>query len=132
MSALAPPTPRPFARLRTRLLAVTCLLAAACGPSRSPEDPEVRAEALRIWTDRCANCHGPTGNADGPQARHLLVPPRRLSDRAWQATVTDDHLRTVILEGGAAVGLHPVMAANPDLRGKPEVLDALIEHVRGL
>ena len=102
------------------------VLLAACGPSRSPQDPEVRAEAQKIWSDRCANCHGPTGNADGPQARHLLVPPRRLSDRAWQSSVTDDHLRTVILEGGAAVGL------NPDLRSRPEVLDALVAHVRSL
>jgi mono/diheme cytochrome c family protein len=108
------------------------LLAAACGPARSPQDPEVRAQARQIWQDRCANCHGPTGAGDGPQARHLLVPPRRLSDRAWRATVSDEHLRTVIVEGGAAVGLDPVMAPNPDLRARPEVLEALVEHVRGL
>lgn len=116
---------------RTLALALT-LVIAACGPSRSSEDPAVKAEARQLWQDRCTNCHGPTGNADGPQARHLLVPPRRLSDPAWQSTVTDDHLRTVILEGGPAVGLNPVMAPNPDLRGKPEVLDALVALVRGL
>jgi mono/diheme cytochrome c family protein len=114
------------------LLVAASLLVLACGPSRSPRDPEVQAEARRLWQDRCANCHGPTGNADGPQARHLLVAPRRLSDPGWRATVTDDHLRTVILEGGAAVGLSPVMAANPDLRSRPEVLDALVEHLRSL
>lgn len=125
-------TPRASSsRARACLIAVA-LVTAACSPSRSPQDPTVRAEARQIWQDRCANCHGLTGNADGPQARHLLVPPRRLSDPAWQSSVTDEHLRTVILEGGPAVGLNPVMAPNPDLRGKPEVLDALIELVRGL
>lgn len=117
---------------RTLALALALVITAACSPSRSSQDPAVKAEARQIWQDRCANCHGPTGNADGPQARHLLVPPRRLSDPAWQSTVTDEHLRTVILEGGPAVGLHPVMAPNPDLRGKPEVLDALVELVRAL
>jgi len=113
-------------------LTLVCLLAGACGPSRSSHDPAVRAEARQIWQDRCANCHGPRGNGDGPQARHLVVPPRRLSDPSWRDGVTDEHLRTVILEGGAAVGLNPVMAPNPDLRGKPEVIDALVEHLRGL
>lgn len=122
-------------RASRHALALACLLAlttTACSASRSPTDPAVRAEARQIWQDRCANCHGPTGNADGPQARHLLVEPRRLSDPAWRSTVTDEHLRTVILEGGPAVGLHPVMAPNPDLRSKPEVLEALVELVRGL
>ena len=114
------------------LLTLACLWTTACGPSRSPHDPAVKAEALAIWKDRCANCHGLRGHGDGPQARHLLVSPRRLSDPIWRAGVTDEHLRTVILEGGAAVGLNPVMAPNPDLRAKPEVLDALVEHVRGL
>lgn len=107
-------------------------VASACEPARSPHDPAVKAEARQLWQDRCANCHGPTGDGDGPQARHLLVPPRRLSDAAWRASVSDEHLRTVILEGGAAVGRNPVMAANPDLRGRPEVLEALVAHVRGL
>ena len=118
--------------VRALALALACLSATACGPSRSPHDPAVRAEALEIWRGRCANCHGPRGHGDGPQARHLLVSPRRLSDPIWQRGVTDEHLRTVILEGGASVGLDPVMAPNPDLRGRPEVLDALVEHVRGL
>lgn len=116
-----------------RLCAVLVLgLLYACGQSASPHDPAVRAEAQQIWQERCTTCHGPTGNGDGPQARHLQVEPRRLSDRAWQSTVSDEHLRTVILEGGPAVGLHPLMAPNPDLRSKPAVLEALVQHVRGL
>jgi mono/diheme cytochrome c family protein len=117
---------------RGLVLGVAGLVAMGCAAARSPQDPEVRVEAQQIWRDRCANCHGPAGHGDGPQARHLLVKPRRLSDDGWRGTVSDEHLRTVILEGGAAVGLHPVMAANPDLRDRPEVLEALVAHVRAL
>jgi mono/diheme cytochrome c family protein len=118
---------------RGSVLALACVaLVAACQAPRSPSDPAVQAEARQIWQDRCANCHGLQGHGDGPQARHLLVPPRRLSDRAWRAAVSDEHLHTVIVEGGAAVGLDPVMAPNPDLRGKPEVVQALVEHLRRL
>lgn len=113
-------------------LALALASSVACGERASPQDPAVRAEAQRIWQERCTNCHGPTGQGDGPQARHLAVKPRRLRDPAWQPTVTDEHLRTVILEGGPAVNLHPLMPPNPDLREKPAVLDALVEHVRGL
>jgi mono/diheme cytochrome c family protein len=124
---------RASTRTRSHALALAGLLVPyACGPSRASDDPAVQAEARQIWKDRCANCHGPTGNGDGPQARHLLVAPRRLSDPAWRASVTDEHLRTVILEGGPAVGLDPGMAPNPDLRARPEVLDALVEHLRAL
>lgn len=108
------------------------MLGACGGSGRTADDPQVRAEARRIWSERCANCHGPHGNGDGPQARHLPVKPRRLSDRAWKSSVTDDHLRTVILEGGAAVGLDLAMAPNPDLRQRPAVLEALVQHVRRL
>jgi mono/diheme cytochrome c family protein len=115
-----------------RRLVLLAWLGAGCEASRSPHDPAVEAQARQLWQDRCATCHGPTGDGDGPQARHLLVSPRRLSDAAWLGTVSDDHLRTVILEGGAAVGLNPVMAPNPDLRRRPEVLEALIRYVRAL
>jgi mono/diheme cytochrome c family protein len=117
---------------RGALLLLMLLSSTACQPARSPDDPAVRAEAQQLWRDRCANCHGPHGDGDGPQARHLLVAPRRLSSAPWLAGVSDEHLRTVILEGGPAVGLSPVMAANPDLRERPEVLAALVALVRAL
>ena len=40
--------------------------------------------------------------------------------------------RSVIIDGGQSVGLSPDMAANPDLKARPEVLDALVKHVRSL
>ncbi|MCX4242979.1 c-type cytochrome [Paraliomyxa miuraensis] len=117
-------------RIRCGLALLAAL--AGCEEPASPQDPAIAAEARRIWQERCTTCHGPRGHGDGPQARHLEVKPRRLSDRAWQSTVSDEHLRTVILEGGPAVGRHPLMAPNPDLRSKPAVLEALVQYVRGL
>ena len=105
-------------------------LATACG--KPPDEAVARKQAFEIWTNRCANCHGVRGAADGPQARLLDPPPRKLNDRAWQSSVTDEHIKKVIVDGGQAVGKSPLMAANPDLSDKPEVLDALVAYVRAL
>ncbi|MCB9715256.1 MAG: c-type cytochrome [Myxococcales bacterium] len=121
--------------MRLALAAVALALGSriACGESPpSADDPQVRARAQTIWRERCATCHGLDGDGDGPQGRYLEVKPRRLSDRAWQATVDDQRLRTVIVEGGPAVGLHVGMAPNPDLRDQPAVVEALVRHIRRL
>jgi hypothetical protein len=78
------------------------------------------------------NCHGVQGEGDGPGAALLLPPPRRLSDPHWQGRVTDDHIAQVIVEGGLSAGLSPNMAANPDLRGHPELVRALVQMIREL
>ncbi len=106
------------------------LLAVACGPDLSPT--QARQEAETIWAERCTNCHGARGLGDGPGALILQTKPRALADSGWQASVTDEHIATVIVDGGQSVGLSPDMAANPDLKTKPEVLEALVQHVRSL
>ena len=113
-----------------RVPIVLALFAAACGGDSV--SPKARAEADVIWADRCANCHGPRGMGDGPGARALPVKPRVLADSTWQASVTDEHISTVITEGGKVVGLDANMAANPDLKAKPEVLRGLVLKVRSL
>jgi mono/diheme cytochrome c family protein len=59
----------------------------------------------------CSACHGPTGRGDGPAAAGLKPKPRSFADAQWQASVNDEHLRTVISKGGPAVGLAPTMTA---------------------
>ncbi len=113
-------------------LGLALVAAAGCGSELTPDHPYVRKQARKIWDERCSNCHGPDGDGDGPQARNLVVKPRTLSDRKWQGTVTDEHLKQVILEGGPAVGLDLAMAPNPDLKDKPLVLEALVLRIRGL
>ena len=103
---------------------------AGCG--KPPSSAEARRVAYKVWEARCLNCHGRSGAGDGPQARLLDTQPRRLNDHAWQTSVTDEHIRTVIVRGGQEVGLSPLMTANPDLADKPEVVTALIARIRGL
>jgi hypothetical protein len=46
--------------------------------------------------------------------------------------VSDEHIEKIVMYGGAAVGRSPTMPGNPDLMAKPEVVRALVAHVRGL
>jgi mono/diheme cytochrome c family protein len=86
------------------------------------------AEGEQVWTTRCSLCHGAGGKGDGP----LNPKPRDLSDKKWLESVDDKHIETVILKGGTAVKLSPMMAANPDLEAKPDVVRALRAKVRSL
>jgi mono/diheme cytochrome c family protein len=115
---------------RVLALVGSIALLSACG-STGPS-PAAREAAAKIWRDRCVNCHGERGLGDGEGATFLPVAPRAIGDAAWQQSVTDEHIATVIVEGGPAVGLSPIMAANPDLRTKPDVVDALVQYVRQL
>ena len=124
---------RPWLSIFVLFATVAVATVPACGNGEpSADDPVVRKQAMNLWRERCATCHGMDGDGDGPQARYLEVKPRALSDRQWKNSVTDEHLRTVIVQGGPAVGLNLAMAPNPDLGKEPAVLEALVQHVRGL
>ena len=89
-------------------------------------------EAKDIFNTRCSVCHGVGGKGDGAASAALNPKPRDMTDDAWQKSVTDEHLKKVIVEGGAAVGKSALMAANPDLKDKPEVVAELVKLVRSL
>jgi len=42
------------------------------------------AAGQKIYLQRCAGCHGKTGNGDGPDAADLGIHPARLSEAALQ------------------------------------------------
>jgi mono/diheme cytochrome c family protein len=88
------------------------------------------AQAALIFKSRCSTCHGMDGRGNGPAAITLNPKPRNYTDPAWQKSVTDDHIREIIVKGGAALGKSPNMLANPDLADKPDVVDALMKKVR--
>lgn len=107
------------------------------GPATEPAieaAPTVGAEdlaaATRLYAARCAECHGATGEGDGPRAAALRPRPQRLSDRMWQSNVSNARLQRVILFGGAAVGKSEVMPASPELQGQPQTLQGLVALVR--
>lgn len=77
---------------------------------------------------RCAACHGDQGRGDGLAAQSLRPPPRDFGERSWQASKTDERLRSVIRNGGAASGLSVAMPESADL--PPAEIDALVTCVR--
>ena len=128
-------------RVRTIGLAAAVLAMTAAGSrtvvladeAKKTEIPAAAvAEGDQIWTTRCSLCHGAGGKGDGPASAPLNPKPRDLTDKKWQTSVDDAHIELVIVKGGTAVKLSPMMAANPDLESKPDVVRALRAKVRSL
>lgn len=82
------------------------LLGALIAVPAQAGDPEAGQQPFQ---QLCATCHGATGKGDGPASAALNPKPRDMSDSEWQAEVDDDYLRTVIRDGGRAVGLSQMM-----------------------
>ena len=101
----------------------------AVGAAAKQQDPV--AEAKTIFKSRCVVCHGDTGEGNGPGSAALNPKPRSFGDPEWQAEVDDERLKQVIVGGGPAVKLSPLMPANPDLKDKPEVVAERVKVVRG-
>ena len=93
--------------------------------------PQAMAEAKTIFKTRCAACHGPSGEGNGPAAAALNPKPRNYTDPQWQQSVTDAMIEQVIVEGGPALGKSPLMTPNPDLADKRDVVKGLRRIVRG-
>jgi len=90
------------------LLTVLCLsLGAAVSSAETKGDA---AKGKTTFENTCAACHGPGGKGDGPAAAALDPKPKNLSDAKLLSTQTDDFIYKVISEGGASVGLSPMMA----------------------
>jgi mono/diheme cytochrome c family protein len=105
----------------------------APSPAAPAADPAAAvAEAEQIFATRCTTCHGAAGAGDGPGSAALDPKPRNFQDASWQSSVTDEHIEKIVMYGGAAVGRSPTMPGNPDLMSKPDVVRALVAHVRGL
>ena len=126
-------TTRPF-----RPFFIACVwLCTACGggdgkataPRRIGITP-ARREAIDVFQSLCVTCHGTTGSGDGPGAAACNPRPRAFADPAWQASVTDEHIVKTVLFGGAAVGKSAQMPAQPQLKGKDELLANLVSLVR--
>ena len=107
---------------------VTLIALSSCAPDG--RDPAARAASA--FATQCALCHGPAGAGDGPAARHTTPPPRDLRTAEWQASVTDAQIADTITMGGAATGKSLAMPAFGHFRGDPELLAALVAHVRRL
>ncbi len=74
--------------------------------------------------------HGVDGDGAGPAATSLNPKPANFRSRKWQSSMSDERIATIIVNGGTSVGLSASMASNPDLEGQPDVVAALVEHIR--
>jgi mono/diheme cytochrome c family protein len=106
------------------------ILIASNGSKPNSITPQAREEALSIFAERCAVCHGVNGDGAGPAAGSLNPKPANFRSRKWQSSMSDERIATIIVNGGTSVGLSASMASNPDLEGQPDVVAALIEHIR--
>ena len=80
----------------------------------------------------CAPCHGETGKGDGMLSESFDAKPRDYTDAAWQAATTDEHIRGVIMEGGAAHGLSSAMTPQAARFNNEQELDAIVAFIRSL
>ena len=116
----APPAP-PTPPLRVKVL----------GPRPAPRAPQkAPQDAMVLYRQRCATCHGESGRGDGPAAAGLTVKPRRFTDAFWQDSASDEHLARAIVEGGFAVRRSSAMPAHPDLKGQAAGLLAVVRSFR--
>ncbi len=116
------------------------LLACGDGPSRgqervktpppSPVSDAVTEAANVKFKTLCITCHGAGGKGDGVAAANLNPKPRDYTNAEWQDSVTDEYLASIIVGGGPSVGKSVLMPPSPDLKGKPSVVDALVQKIR--
>ncbi|MEM7409256.1 MAG: cytochrome c [Myxococcota bacterium] len=116
------------------LRAASCVLvatvAAACADSEEAPAPEsfgggdARAGAAhyRIY---CATCHGETGCGDGPLSASLDPKPAKHCDGEYMNALSDDHLFTVVKEGGQAAGKSAQMAAWGGSLSDAQIIDVI-------
>jgi len=102
----------------------------AAGAQPPTISPAVRKRAKETFLTTCATCHGETGQGDGPGAAALEPKPRKFGDKAWQASVTDEHIEKVMVYGGAAAGKSAQMPAHPMLKDNAALRSAMREYVR--
>jgi len=84
-----------------------------------------------MFDTKCAVCHGTDGTGNGPSADSFQPRPHNYTDPAWQASITDDQIKDIILKGGVNLGKSPAMPSNLRLLDRPEVLDELVKIIRG-
>lgn len=54
-------------------------------------------DAVAVWNDKCAKCHGADGAGDTKMGKKLRI--RDLTDAAVQATFTDEAICKAVTEG---------------------------------
>ena len=105
-----------------RLALCLCCLAWGCQSGHS-NDVE------SVYSERCSGCHGVNGDGRGESAKHLPDKPTNFTDPHWRRSVSSEYVKTVITEGGTAVGISPLMPSNTDLKEREKLVSELVNFV---
>jgi hypothetical protein len=105
--------------------------ACAMGLDACDVSDEAMVRAGEIYANRCQTCHGENGLGDGPAAAALNPQPRDFTSPDWKNAASGVAIADVILGGGEAMGLSPLMPPNPDLGSDLEVVYALVLMILG-
>lgn len=108
-------------------------------PAAAPAPPPAEAAAATPdaargkvhYENYCLSCHGARGDGDGPAGLALTPRPARIGERAFMREKTDDYLFQVIQNGGAVVGLSPLMAPWGSMLTDAQIRD-VIAYVHSL
>lgn len=79
---------------------------AAQNPSL-PTDEPVAEVGLEIFADRCADCHGPTGEGDGELAVNLPIPPASFADPEYRKSAMPGIMFDTIFNGRLEAQMPP-------------------------
>lgn len=115
------PTGKVFRLRRSGEIAVASATEAGAHPPSS-----ATAADASMYARLCAKCHGENGKGD--PLRYLDERPD-FTSATWQAQVSDQRIRLVILKGGEALGLNEEMPSWQGLVTDREV-DRLVETIR--
>lgn len=102
----------PTPTFRLSLIALPCVLLAACAPPSMPEPDEGRA----FFAANCTSCHGTSGRGDGPAASGLRPAPTNLTQLARDNGGTFPTARALAYVYGDAQQAH-VARAMPQFGG---------------
>jgi mono/diheme cytochrome c family protein len=64
-----------------------------------PANKETLVAAMRIYVQRCRDCHGDSGDGKGPKAEKLSITPADFTDAKVMSRVTDGELYWKITRG---------------------------------
>lgn len=118
-----------FAALCLGVLA-SCSSDPAPTTTKSAMSPQAVKGAVLFKDNACYTCHGEKGAGDGMLSKTLTPPPRNYTDKAWQASTTDEHIKNVIKKGGEANGLSATMAPYEKQITNEADYDALVAYIR--
>lgn len=111
--------------MKPTILLIASLFIAYMPPGAHASEPEV------VFKFYCAQCHGFSGEGDGPNVTaDFATDPRNFTNKAEMEKLSDADMKNVILDGGPALSKSALMPPWSKTLSEPEV-DGLVQLLRG-